>query len=125
MAKKINPLFYAFLVPLVGGMALVAFALVRNASMADLNTFSLSAYQSDWKALAANTYLLRCQIENQLGQRENTGRVLVVKLLDNTGRVPIFVPIAIKQNFETGQRFKMRIRVRENGALLVEEAEKF
>ncbi|MDR2845292.1 MAG: hypothetical protein LBV28_04265 [Puniceicoccales bacterium] len=126
---KINPIFYAIAIPLAGLAVLLAiFFFKARGSIGDAELFNLNSYRQDWKTLAGNQYLVRCQIDQQLGYEERKGRILAVKLLDGTGqttgRVPIFVPAALNKNFETGQLFKMRVRVRQDGLLYAEEAEK-
>jgi hypothetical protein len=112
MAKKLNPLVFAFALPVLGIVFLGVFALVRSVKMGDTPPFNLATYRQKWNTLGGNEYILRGQIDQQLEQKENKGRVLSVKLLDDSGRVPVLIPSSINQNFEVGQRYSIRVRVR-------------
>lgn len=127
MAKKLNPLFYSF-VPVLAGVAFAIAILLAKRSgtlgMSDLKPFNLASYQQDWQTLQGNQYLLNCQIDQQLDYNEGKGRILAVKLSDGSGRVAVFVPVSLQQNFEVGQRYRMRVFVRKD-VLYVEAVEKF
>jgi hypothetical protein len=112
MAKKLNPLIFAFALPVLGIVFLGVFALVRSVNMGDTPPFNLDAYRQNWNTLGGNEYILRGQIDRQLGQKENKGRIISVKLLDDSGRVPVFIPTSVNQNFEVNQRYNIRVRVR-------------
>ncbi|MDR2983176.1 MAG: hypothetical protein LBV12_13170 [Puniceicoccales bacterium] len=125
MAKKLNPLFYAFAIPMVGIGFAAGIILARNSGkFGDLKPFRYESYQQDWRTLQGNEYIIRGQVDQQLAYLENKGRILAVKLLDGSGRVPVFIPKSIQQNFETGQRYKMHVLVRKD-VLYVEDVEKF
>ncbi|MDR1498324.1 MAG: hypothetical protein LBS59_07970 [Puniceicoccales bacterium] len=109
MAKP-NPLLLVFVLPAIGVTFLIS-TFIYNANRGDANPFDLSAYRRNWNTLGGNEYTLRGQIDQQLAHREKKGRVISIKLLDGSGRVPVFFPPSINQNFEVNQRYKIRVRV--------------
>ncbi|MDR2863540.1 MAG: hypothetical protein LBV54_06690 [Puniceicoccales bacterium] len=132
MAKKLDPLLYALAIPLAAVALLVAILVLKRSGsmgMSDLKEFNSTEYLRNWKTLEGNQYLLRCQIDQQLAYDETKGRMLKVKQLDGAGQaiatVAVFVPVSLWKNFETGQRYRMRVFLRDQGKLYVENVEKF
>lgn len=124
MAKKqINPLFFAFLVPVIVVVAAAALLLSRRGNGDDLSILPTEDFARSPETLRGNAYSIFCAVDRQLAQSER-GRILAVRLLDGGGRVPVFVPPELDRNFEIGQRFEMTVRVKEN-ALHVESLSKF
>lgn len=127
--SKIPPIFYALGIPVVVIVILLAVVLPRLAGgqFSDMSAFSVDGYRKDWATMQGNVYRLDCQIEQQLSFVEGKGRILAVKPTDITrgaGRISVFVPLAVGNNFEVGQRYKFKVRVSRD-LLVVEELEKF
>ncbi len=124
MAQKISPL-YALIIPVVGIILTGVFIVARNSGkFGELKNFDYATYRSNWETLQGNEYKIRGEVVQQLSQRDDKGRVLAVKLLDGPGRVPVFIPASIRQNFETGQRFRFHVYMRKD-VLYAEGVEKF
>jgi len=127
MAKP-NPLLLALGIPL----AVIIFVLVllqsrSGGKFGSLTPFSPETYRKDWATLQGNTYVFACQVDKQLGFAEGTGRILAVKPIDTSrgvGSIPVRVPESIKANFESGQRYNLKLRVRKD-VLEVEDIENF
>ena len=126
MSKKINPLFYVVALPVACILALGAIVLFRNVSSADVQPMSMASYRQSWRTLNGNTYLLRCQIDQQLGFAEGKARLLKVHPLDETKPFIVVVPPEVdnSQNFEAGQRYKFTFILKKDMPW-VKRAEKF
>ena len=127
MAKP-NPLLLALGIP-VAVLVFVAFVLItrQGGKFAELPPFSPEAYRKDWATLQGNAYVFAGQVDRQLAYVEGSGRVLSVKPVDpakGAGAVPIRVPAALDANFESGQRYNFKLRVRRD-ILEVEDLETF
>lgn len=123
MKPKINPLFFAFLIPVIVIAAAVALLLSRQNSGGDIPQLPETAYSENPATLRGNVYSLPCIIDRQLAQSAK-GRILAVRYWEKPGRTAVYVPANLDCNFEVGQRFLMKVRV-ENNALHVEELQKF
>jgi hypothetical protein len=127
MAKP-NPLLLALGIP-AAVLVFVAFVLItrQGGKFAELPPFSPEAYRKDWATLQGNAYVFAGQVDRQLAYVEGSGRVLSVKPVDpakGAGAVPIRVPAALDANFESGQRYNFKLRVRRD-ILEVEDLETF
>ena len=127
MAKP-NPLLLALGIP-AAVLIFVAVVLVsrQGGKFSDLPPFSPEAYRKDWATLQGNAYVFAGQVDRQLAYVEGSGRVLAVKPVDpakGTGAVPVRVPAALGANFESGQRYNFKLRVRRD-ILEVEDLETF
>jgi hypothetical protein len=129
MSKKINPLFYALALPLAAILALAGILFFRhNIAAVDAKPIDFPSYLQSWRTLDGNSYLVSCRIVQQLSYNEGKGRLLSVKLLDGPGTIAVFVPAEMEKgntmNFETGQRYKMVVFLRED-VPYVKKLEKF
>jgi hypothetical protein len=126
MSKKINPLFYVVALPIACILTLGAIVFFRKVSSADAQPINISTYRQSWRTLNGNTYLLRCQIDQQLGYSEGKGRILKVHTLDAPTPFLVFVPVEVDgtQNFEAGQRYKFTFVLKKD-LPYVKNAEKF
>ncbi len=115
-------LFFILLIPIfLVGITLLLVVSQKNSS--DLREFPVEIFEKNPDTLRGNSYSIKCIIDCQLAQNE-AGRILAVKLWNDSGRTSIYVPPSIDQNFEIGQRYEMSVRVKEN-MLFVEALEKF
>lgn len=123
MTKKSRQTVFILIIPVLAlGFALVV-VLLRSGAEAQL-PLGAEKYRQEWRNLQGNRYVFSGQIDQQLDYREDSGRILAVKLMDSPGRVPVLVPKSAEQNFEVGQRYKFKVRLL-NDVLFVENAEKF
>jgi len=127
MAKP-NPLLLALGIPAAVLVFVAAVLITRQGGkFADLPPFSPEAYRKDWATLQGNAYVFAGQVDRQLAYVEGSGRVLSVKPVDpsrGAGAVPVRVPAALGANFESGQRYNFKLRVRRD-ILEVEDLETF
>ncbi|MFZ9201753.1 MAG: hypothetical protein ACO23N_04930 [Opitutales bacterium] len=127
MAKP-NPLLLALGIPLAV-MAFVGVIILGRSGgkFGSLTPFPADTYRKDWATLQGNAYVFACQVDKQLAFVEGSGRILSVKPIDTArgaGSIPVRVPASISDNFESGQRYNLKIRVRKD-VLEVEEIENF
>lgn len=126
--SKPNPLLLALGIPLL--VILLASAVMMDrfgGKFSGLTPLSADTYRKDWAALQGNAYVLACTVDKQIGFAEGVGRILAVKPVDakhGIGSIPVRVPAAIATNFESGQRYNLKVRVRKD-VLEVEDIENF
>jgi len=127
MAKP-NPLLLALGIPLAVIFFVVILVQGRSGGkFSSLTPFSPETYRKDWATLQGNAYVFACQVDKQLAFVEGSGRILSVKPIDTVrgaGSLPVRVPSAITVNFESGQRYNLKLRVRKD-VLEVEDIENF
>ena len=125
---KLNPLLLALGIPVaVIGFVAVLLLSRPGGKFSDLPPFSPDTYRKDWATLQGNAYVLACQVDRQLAFTEGQARILAVKPVDASrggGILPVRVPASIEANFESGQRYNLKLRVRRD-ILEVEEIEAF
>lgn len=120
---KINPLVFAFLIPVVVIIAAIALIVSRRSSGSEVPPLPSEAFAENPATLRGNVYSLPCIIDRQLAQSEK-GRILAVRHWEKPGRVAVYVPASLDRNFEVGQRYTMTVRVKDN-ALFAEGLQKF
>jgi hypothetical protein len=122
---KINPILIAFLIPLVVILAAVIFLVVRKTTRESLEQFDYAAYIKAPDNLLGNHYNLDAQVESQLAWDEGFGKLLVVKPVNGTGRLSVFVPDQVGGNLNVGERFHMNVVIKDQGLINVESLEKY
>ena len=127
---KSNPMLLALGIPSAVVVFLLSISIYRfleGGKFGNLPPFSPEAYRKDWATLQGNAYVFAGEVDRQLAYVEGSGRVLSVKPVDpakGAGAVPIRVPAALDANFESGQRYNFKLRVRRD-ILEVEDLETF
>ena len=122
---KINPVFVAFLIPLVVIVTAGIFIVVRNHLRHSLPPFSMDAYHASPTEMQGNHYNINAQIETQLRVDEGFGRFLDVKDLDSNGHVSVFVPQGVGADINSGQRYHMQVVIKDKGLIQVEDMSKY
>jgi len=123
---KINPVFVAFLIPLLVIVTAGVFVVMRNHLRHSLPAFSLDVYRNTPDELQGNHYNLDAQIESQLRVDEGFGRMLIVKALDGAGgRLSVLLPDGVTGDFNSGQRFHMQVVVKDKGLIQIEDMSKY
>jgi hypothetical protein len=126
--SKPNPLLLALGIPVTVILAVFVLLNLRSGGkFSNLTPFSPETYRKDWATLQGNAYVLACQVDKQLAFVEGSGRIISVKPIENSrgaGLLPVRVPASIKTNFESGQRYNLKLRVRKD-ILEVEDLENF
>ncbi len=90
-----------------------------------LETLPVGDYVQKPDNFLGNTYQLTVQIDSQIVWEEGVGRILAVLADGSSSRVPVFVPDGIEQNLHVGQRYRMRVNIRQGGLIYVENLRKF
>jgi hypothetical protein len=124
MMTKRSSLIYLLLAPAVLLLLLLAVAIFRKTGNNDAPALNAKRFREEWSALQGNAYALTGQIDQQLGYHAENGRVLSIRLLADSERLPVLVPPSMTHNFEPGQRYAFKVRVR-GDSLLVENADKY
>ncbi len=123
---KINPVFVAFLIPLLVIVTAGVFMVVRNHLRHSLPAFSVEVYRNSPNELQGNHYNLDAQIESQLRVDDGFGRMLVVKTLDAAGgRLAVFLPDGVEGDFNSGQRFHLQVVIKDKGLIQIEDMSKY
>jgi len=135
MAKKknINPILFAFLIPLLVVAGLLVLLLSgRGPGNTGRPMQTIQHYTGDgfnrWKGQDGNKFSLRCEIADQLGYVDGKGRLLSIRPVENgqtQGRLVVFVPASLDStlSFEKGQKYDLSVRF-DKDRLIVTKAEK-
>lgn len=116
------------LAPLVALTSLVGalvFSGCGKSEFAGLEALPVEAYLKRPENFLGNTYMLTAQIDAQIKWEEGIGRILAVATQDSSSRVPVFVPEQAGQSLHVGQRYEMRVTIRNGGLIYVEDLRKF
>ncbi|MGE9294549.1 hypothetical protein [Ruficoccus sp. ZRK36] len=124
-SSKFNPLVSAAI--FIGVVAVIAVMLLvmRSDGIGSLESFPAQTYRSQPSNLLGNEYALTAQIHSLLDWEEGTGRLLAVVPDDSDQRLPVFIPDALGLSIHTGQRYKMKVAIRQGGLIYVEDLEKY
>ncbi|MGA2052510.1 MAG: hypothetical protein ABSH19_04280 [Opitutales bacterium] len=122
---KINPILIAFLIPLVVIIAALIFLVVRKTTHESGEQFDYAAYIKAPENFLGNHYNLDAQVESQLAWDEGFGKLLVVRPVNGSGRISVFVPDTLGENLNVGERFHMNIVIKDQGLINVESLEKY
>jgi len=90
-----------------------------------LEAFPVQAYAEAPGNLAGNRYVLRAQIYEQLARREGVGRLLTLAPDGSQTRLFVYVPAGLERNIHVGQRYRMQVRVGDEGLIEVMALEKY
>ena len=121
-AKVIVPIIIG--VAIVGG--LLAF-LVRQQTdpYGNLPEMDFREYLQTPGALYGNRYLLVCEVDKTISYEEGLGRLLAVRDFENGPRVPVFISENLDGNVHVGQRYRMKVFIRDQGLIYVEAMQKY
>ncbi|HTB62606.1 MAG TPA: hypothetical protein VK737_03375 [Opitutales bacterium] len=123
---KINPVFIAFLIPLIVIVTAGVFMVVRSHLRHSLEPFNLKAYTDSPNELQGNHYNLNAQIESQLRAEEGFGRFLLVKDVDEGDKhLFVFIPAGVGGDLNSGQRFHLQVVIKDKGLIQVEDMSKY
>ncbi|MBC2593546.1 hypothetical protein H5P28_04655 [Ruficoccus amylovorans] len=122
---KHNPVVMVAL--LIGAVGVVAalLLLVRGGGFDGLENFPAQSYRSQPANLLGNEYRLSAQIHSQLEWQEGVGRLLAVVPDGESQRLPVFVPDSLGMSIHPGQRYRMKVAIRQGGLVYVEDLEKY
>jgi hypothetical protein len=119
------------LIVLVAGGAFVFFTgSGGSGSLRTVEELDPSLFYNNANSLRGNTYRIDAEIDSSLGNSPTKGRLFSVTLKGNAkGGVPVIMPVLVPPALGTltvqkGQHYLMKVKVGDNGLLLVEEARK-
>mgnify|MGYP001408499595 CR=1 FL=1 len=122
MPNKINPVWYAVAIPLIGILIAVILVLVRKGSADSLDRFSVEQYREAATNFQGNSYTIEGQIDAQLAWDPEIGRLLSVRL--NDGRLGVLAPKNLQENLSVGQRYRMSVQVDKDGLITLKSLQK-
>ncbi|MDR3227909.1 MAG: hypothetical protein LBT53_00605 [Puniceicoccales bacterium] len=120
MAKKINPIVFAFVIPVLGGVAIAIVLLVTSFSGSSGTPLDVAAYRDNWTVTnTGKNYRLYCVVENFQLRKSDNGVLLVVRELktgqgDAGAKMVVFLPNAVAETLNSpvanDQRFHFVLR---------------
>lgn len=122
---KLNPAAGIGVAVLLLAVAGGLFFLLQGGAYRGLEPFPATTYRAAPRNLLGNAYRLDAQVDSLLAYEPGIGRLLAVTVEGAPGRVPIFLPEGLLASVHAGQRYRMRVTIREGGLVYVEELEKY
>jgi len=122
---KFQPVYIAFLIPLAVIIAACVFVVARREFHKSRPQFDTIAYNESPEKMRGNHYNLDAQIESKLAMDEGFGKILAVKPIDGSSRLPVFVPDSVASDLYVGQRFHMTVLVKDQGLIQAESLDKY
>jgi hypothetical protein len=102
----------------------------RDGSLRTVEELDPALYYNNANSLRGNTYRIDAEINSALGNSATKGRLFSVVLKQATKGgapvvLPVLVPLALGNlTIQRGQHYLMKVKVGDNGLLIVEEARK-
>ncbi len=97
-----------------------AFFLARhlNDPLRTLEAFPVAKYIEGYKALAGSKFRGKLRVENDLGWKEGSGRLMVFSLQDDPRPIVVMIPPSLAQIYFTkGQSYEGELEVKEGGLI--------
>lgn len=83
-----------------------------------LEPFPVAKYLDGYKALAGSKFRADLKVENDLGWKEGTGRLMVFSVADDSRPVVVMIPPTLAQIYFTkGQTYVGELEVKEGGLI--------
>jgi len=99
----------------VGGFFLVRYL---NDPLRTLEPFPVAKYMDSYKALAGSKFRGNLRVENDLGWKEGSGRLMVFSLREDSRPVVVMIPPSLAQIYFTkGQSYEGELEVKEGGLI--------
>lgn len=101
-------------------LAIGGFAVARhlNDPLRTLEPFPVAKYLESYKAVAGSKFRANLRVENDLGWKEGTGRLMVFSLRDDPRPVVVMIPPGLAQtHFTKGQNYEGELEVKEGGLI--------
>jgi hypothetical protein len=103
------------LAALVGGFFLFRYL---NDPLRTLEPFPVSKYLDSYKSLAGSKFRGNLRVENDLGWKEGSGRLMVFSLRDEPRPVAVMIPPHLSSIYFTkGQTYEGELEVKEGGLI--------
>jgi len=107
--------------------AISGFFLVRflNDPLRTLEPFPVAKYLEGYKSLAGSKFRGNLRVENDLGYKEGSGRLMVFTVDNDTRLVPVMIPPSLAQIYFTkGQNYQAELEVKEGGLVYANSCRK-
>lgn len=118
--KKNNLIIYVLILCIVLLAVLLGINLFKSNSYTVSSNLPISRYVESPKSFAGNTYQLNGSIESQIAYSDDKGRVLIIKSIDTRESLPLMVPKSLEGfNPQTGQKYKLTVRIDQAGKLIL------
>ncbi len=124
MKTKLAPIIIAVIIPVVSVFIALTLVYFKKKNLSVLEDFSYAEYLSSPKNLSGNSYLLNAEIELQLVNLGDKGRVVAVRT-DKGDKLAVLIPASIVGNIVTKQRYAMEVLVGDNGRITVKSMGKY
>jgi hypothetical protein len=99
----------------VGGFFLFRYL---NDPLRTLEPFPVAKYMESYKALAGSKFRASLRVENDLGWKEGSGRLMVFSLKEDPRPLVVMVPPSLSQIYFTkGQTYEGELEVKEGGLI--------
>jgi len=103
------------LVLAIGGFFLARYL---NEPLRTLEPIPVGKYLESYKALAGSKFRGNLRVENDLGWKEGSGRLMVFSLRDNPQPIVVMIPPSLAQIYFTkGQTYEGELEVKEGGLI--------
>ena len=103
------------LVLAIGGLFLSRYL---NDPLRTLESFPVGKYLESYKALAGSKFQGNLRVENDLGWKDGSGRLMVFSLRDNPHPIVVMIPPNLAQIYFTkGQTYEGELEVKEGGLI--------
>ncbi len=112
------------IIALVAALGGVAVAVWVSGALDRGEPFPMNAYLEAPGNFAGNSYSIDGTIQGLISQRGGVGRLIQVRDTVSGEMVAVFLPEAIEQNIEFGQRYRLEVRVETGGRLEVRNMRK-
>ena len=99
----------------IGGFFLTRYL---NDPLRTLEPFPVGKYLESYKAQAGSKFRGNLRVENDLGWKEGSGRLMVFSLHDNPHPIVVMIPPSLAQIYFTkGQTYEGELEVKEGGLI--------
>ncbi len=125
MNSKKTPILVAVLIPIISVCIALMLVYAKKSNVSGIDIFPYKTYLDTSSDMLGNKYLLKAMIKRQLANLDEDGRVVSVSIEGDTAELAVLIPNNIAVNVSTNQRYKMFVRVGENGRVFVYEMQKY
>lgn len=136
MARQRKSRGFPFLIVMVAAVLALAAVVVLmkqgggGSSLRTVEELDPNLYYENANSLRGNTYRIDAEIDSSLGNSPSKGRLFSVRLKGSNKSgsaviLPVLVPVELGTlTIQKGQHYLMKVKVGDNGLLVVEEARK-
>ncbi|MEO0795089.1 MAG: hypothetical protein AAFX93_08005 [Verrucomicrobiota bacterium] len=122
---KFNPIIGVVIGIVALVILVITLVMVQGGSYSGLQKFPAESYRNAPQNLLGNSYVLDAQVDSMLSYEPGLGRLLAVRADESTGRIPVFLPDGLEDSIHTGQRYSMKVNIRNGGLIYIEELKKY